>query len=121
VPQSKNASSVRKGKAVEHLVAAVCALVTAGELTALTALVDDEGVDVGFKRRNGPRALDIQVKALPGQRWCARLDEPLPDPLCLGWDWGMGLVPASSARTGPKACRARHGAAPGLAMSSRVG
>lgn len=63
MPQSKNASSARKGKAVEQLVAAVCVLATAGELNALTALVDDEGVDVGFKRRNGTRTLDVQVKA----------------------------------------------------------
>jgi hypothetical protein len=63
MPRSKNASSARKGKAVEQLVAAICVLATAGELNALTALVDDEGVDVGFKRRNGTRTLDVQVKA----------------------------------------------------------
>ncbi len=60
---AKNASSARKGKAVEQLVAATCVLASAGELNALTALVDDEGVDVGFKRRNGTRVLDVQVKA----------------------------------------------------------
>lgn len=60
---SKNASSARKGKAVEQLVAATCVLATGGDLNALTALVDDEGVDVGFKRRNGTRMLDVQVKA----------------------------------------------------------
>jgi hypothetical protein len=60
---SKNVSSARKGKAVEHLVAAICVLATRGELNALTALVDDEGVDLGFKRRNGTRTLDVQVKA----------------------------------------------------------
>lgn len=60
---TKNASSARKGKAVEQLVAATCVLATGGELNALTALVDDEGVDVGFKRRNGTRVLDVQVKA----------------------------------------------------------
>lgn len=60
---AKNAGSARKGKAVEHLVAATCVLATGGELNALTALVDDEGVDVGFKRRNGTRVLDVQVKA----------------------------------------------------------
>ena len=38
-------------------------LATGGELNALTALVDDEGVDLTFKRRNGTRTLDVQVKA----------------------------------------------------------
>jgi hypothetical protein len=33
------------------------------ELNALTALVDDDGVDLSFKRRNGTRTLDVQVKA----------------------------------------------------------
>jgi hypothetical protein len=50
---SKHTRSARKGKAVEHLIAATCVLATAGELNALTALVDDEGVDIGFKRRDG--------------------------------------------------------------------
>jgi hypothetical protein len=59
----KDASSARKGKAVEQLVAAMCVLATGGELNALTALVDDEGVDIGFKRKNGTRVLDVQVKA----------------------------------------------------------
>ncbi|HME03375.1 MAG TPA: hypothetical protein VKG38_10145 [Solirubrobacteraceae bacterium] len=63
VDLSKNAASARKGRAVEHLVAAICVLATAGELNALTALVDDEGVDLGLKRRNGGRTLDVQVKA----------------------------------------------------------
>ena len=43
--------------------AAICVLATGGELNALTALVDDEGVDLGLKRRNGSRTLDVQVKA----------------------------------------------------------
>jgi hypothetical protein len=60
---SKHKQSSRKGKAVEHLVAAISVLATAGELNALTALVDDEGVDVSFKRHNGIRTLDVQVKA----------------------------------------------------------
>ncbi len=60
---SKNASSARKGKAVEQLVAATCVIATGGELNALPALVHDEGVDVGFKRKNGTRVLDVQVKA----------------------------------------------------------
>jgi hypothetical protein len=60
---SKHSGSMRKGKATEQLIAAVCVLATGGELNALTALVDDEGVDLTFKRRNGTRTLDVQVKA----------------------------------------------------------
>ena len=55
----KKLSTQRKGKATEQLVAAICVLATGGELNALTALVDDEGVDLGFKRRNGTRVLDV--------------------------------------------------------------
>jgi len=44
-------------------VAASAILATSGELNALTALVDDEGVDVTFKRRDGSRTLDVQVKS----------------------------------------------------------
>jgi hypothetical protein len=43
--------SGRKGKAVEHLVASSCVLMSGGELNALTALVDDEGVDIVSHRR----------------------------------------------------------------------
>jgi hypothetical protein len=60
---SKNERSARKGKATEQLIAASCVLATGAELNALTALVDDEGVDVSFKRRNGGRTIDVQVKA----------------------------------------------------------
>jgi len=51
VAESKHAGSARKGKAVEHLVAASCILASGGELNASTALVDDEGVDIVFHRR----------------------------------------------------------------------
>jgi hypothetical protein len=58
-----NAGSTRKGRATEQLIAATCVLASGGELNALTALVDDEGVDLGLKRRNGPRTLNLQVKS----------------------------------------------------------
>lgn len=61
--ESKNASSARKGKAAEHLIAASCILATAGELNASTSLVDDEGVDIVFHRRGNPRTLAVQVKS----------------------------------------------------------
>jgi hypothetical protein len=62
---SKNASSARKGDAVEQLVAATCVLATGRELDALTELVGDERVDVVFKRRNRTRLLDVQVTSSP--------------------------------------------------------
>lgn len=63
------AGSARKGKATEHLIAAMCVLASGGELNALTALVDDEGVDLSLKRRNGSNTLDLQVKsAFMGER-----------------------------------------------------
>jgi hypothetical protein len=60
---TKDEQAARKGKAAEQLIAALCVLATGTELNALTALVDDEGVDVAFKRRDGTRTLDVQVKA----------------------------------------------------------
>jgi len=63
VTSAKDAQAARKGRAAEALIAATCVLASAGELNALTALVDDEGVDVGFKRRDGSRTLDVQIKA----------------------------------------------------------
>jgi uncharacterized protein GlcG (DUF336 family) len=52
---AKDEQTARKGKAAEQLIAAVCVLATGTELNALTALVDDEGVDLAFKRRDGTR------------------------------------------------------------------
>lgn len=63
VPPSRHAGSGRKGKAVEHLIAASCILATGGELNASTSLVDDEGVDLVFHRRGTSRTLAVQVKA----------------------------------------------------------
>jgi len=60
---AENAGAARKGKATELLIAAMCVLASSGELNALTALVDDEGVDLSVKRRNGTRTLDLQVKS----------------------------------------------------------
>jgi len=41
----------------------MCVLASGGELNALTAMVDDEGVDISLKRRNGSTTLDLQVKS----------------------------------------------------------
>jgi hypothetical protein len=56
-------SSGRKGKAVEHLVAAFCVLGSNGQLNAWTSIVDDEGVDLVFQRRELAKTISVQVKA----------------------------------------------------------
>jgi hypothetical protein len=61
--RSKHVDSGRKGKAVEHLIAALCVLGSDGELNAWTSLVDDEGVDLVIQRRNRPETLSLQIKA----------------------------------------------------------
>jgi hypothetical protein len=53
----------RKGKAVEHLIAASCILASGSDLNASTSLVDDEGVDLVFHRRGHSRTLAVQVKS----------------------------------------------------------
>ncbi len=58
-----NQDSGRIGKAVEHLVAATRMLRTRGQLNVSTALLDDEGVDLVFFRRDGSATLAVQVKA----------------------------------------------------------
>jgi hypothetical protein len=55
--------SARKGKAVEHLVAATCILTSGLKLNASTSLVDDEGVDLVFHRREKSTTLAVQVKS----------------------------------------------------------
>jgi len=59
----KSASAGRMGKAVEYLVAAACILSTRGELNVSTSMVDDEGVDLVFHRRDSAATLAVQVKA----------------------------------------------------------
>ena len=55
--------SARKGKAVEHLVAATCILTSGLRLNVSTSLVDDEGVDLVFHRRERSTTLAVQVKS----------------------------------------------------------
>ncbi|MER7459339.1 hypothetical protein [Micromonospora sp. NPDC126480] len=59
----KSAESARMGKATEYLVAAFCILATRGRLNVSTSVVDDEGVDLVFHRRNSTATLAVQVKA----------------------------------------------------------
>lgn len=58
-----NADSSRMGKAVEHLVASTCIILSRGQLNVSTSLVDDEGVDVVFHRRGGSATIAVQIKA----------------------------------------------------------
>lgn len=60
---SIHADAGRKGKAVEHLIAALCVLGSNGQLNAWTSLVDDEGVDLVLQRRGQPETLSLQVKS----------------------------------------------------------
>lgn len=60
---AKSAEAGRMGKAAEHLVAAACIISTRGRLNVSTSLVDDEGVDLVFHRRNSPVTLAVQVKS----------------------------------------------------------
>jgi hypothetical protein len=61
--RSASFDASRKGKAVEHLVAATCILASGGELNVSTSLVDDEGVDLVFHRRGRGATLGVQVKS----------------------------------------------------------
>jgi hypothetical protein len=60
---SEDRDSARKGKAVEHLVAATCILTSGLKLNVSTSLVDDEGVDLVFHRRGRSTTLAVQVKS----------------------------------------------------------
>ena len=59
----ENRDAARMGKAVEHLVAATCILASGFELNVSTSLVDDEGVDLVFHRRDRATILPVQVKS----------------------------------------------------------
>ena len=59
----KSPAAGRMGKAAEYLIAAACVLSTRGELNVSTSMVDDEGVDLIFHRRDGVATLAVQVKA----------------------------------------------------------
>jgi len=63
VSNGASKDAARKGKAVEHLVAASSILASGGQLNVSTSLVDDEGVDIVFHRRSGSATLGVQVKS----------------------------------------------------------
>lgn len=60
---ARHEDASRKGAAVEHLIAASCMLASDFELNVSTSLVDDEGVDLVFHRRQGSAMLGVQVKS----------------------------------------------------------
>lgn len=60
---NKSPAAGRMGKASEYLIAAACILSTRGELNVSMSMVDDEGVDLVFHRRDGVATLAVQVKA----------------------------------------------------------
>jgi hypothetical protein len=60
---SPHNSSSRKGKAVEHLIAAYAVLGSGGALNSWTSIVDDEGVDLVFQLRDQPQTISVQVKS----------------------------------------------------------
>jgi hypothetical protein len=60
---AKSPDASRMGKAAEYLVAASAILATRGELNVSTSMVDDDGVDLVFHRRDHVATLAVQVKA----------------------------------------------------------
>jgi hypothetical protein len=58
-----NADSGRMGKAAEYLVASTSIIQSRARLNVSSSLVDDEGVDLVFHRRDGTATLAVQVKA----------------------------------------------------------
>jgi len=61
--ETKHADAARKGAAVEYLIAASCMLASGFRLNVSTNLVDDEGVDLVFHRRDGSATLAVQIKS----------------------------------------------------------
>jgi tetratricopeptide (TPR) repeat protein len=67
---ARNDDAARKGTAVEYLIAASCMLASDFKLNVSTNMVDDEGVDLVFHRRDGSATLAVQVKS---RSWSANI------------------------------------------------
>jgi tetratricopeptide (TPR) repeat protein len=67
---ARNDDAARKGTAVEYLIAASCMLASDFKLNVSTNMVDDEGVDLVFHRRDGSATLAVQVKS---RSWSANV------------------------------------------------
>jgi tetratricopeptide (TPR) repeat protein len=70
VDAARNDDAARKGAAVEYLIAASCMLASDFKLNVSTNMVDDEGVDLVFHRRDSPATLAVQVKS---RSWSANV------------------------------------------------
>ncbi len=68
--ETRHADAARKGTAVEYLIAATCMLASNFELNVSTNMVDDEGVDLVFHRRDRPATLAVQIKS---RSWSANV------------------------------------------------
>lgn len=66
----QNTDLARKGTAVEYLIAASCMLASDFKLNVSTNMVDDEGVDLVFHRRDSPATLAVQIKS---RSWSAHV------------------------------------------------
>jgi len=69
-PDVRHEDAARKGVAVEYLIAASCMLASDFQLNVSTNLVDDEGVDLVFHRRDGSATLAVQIKS---RSWSANV------------------------------------------------
>ena len=93
----KSPSVSRMGKAAEYLVAAVCILVTGGELNVSTSIVVDEGADLVFHRRGGSAMLAVQVKPRMSTGVLVGQDLRVPITYATCWCW-WSRPPARSRR-----------------------
>jgi hypothetical protein len=69
-PDADDHDAARKGTAIEHLIAATCMLASGFELNVSTNMVDDEGVDLVFHRREHSTTLAVQIKS---RSWGAKM------------------------------------------------
>ncbi|HSZ13836.1 MAG TPA: hypothetical protein VK790_07360 [Solirubrobacteraceae bacterium] len=67
---ARHDDAARKGTAVEYLIAASCMLASDFKLNVSTNMVDDEGVDLVFHRRDGSATLAVQIKS---RSWSANV------------------------------------------------
>lgn len=62
MPEHTTGGGPRTGIALEYLVASSCILMSRRKLNVSMPLVDDEGVDLVFNRRDRPATLGVQIK-----------------------------------------------------------
>jgi hypothetical protein len=64
----KEPDAGRRGKAIEHLIAASCIIATRGKLKVSTSLVDDEGMDLVFTAETAQRRLPFRSSSTTSWR-----------------------------------------------------